>query len=181
MTFLRDFTWDLHKEAETSLFAKKVLRKEATKEEYATYLYNLLAIYDPLEWIASRQGLFKDIEEAKRLKALHEDFKEIDSGAHYQLVPSVVEYHDYLVKLGNDPHRRHLIKAHLYVRHMGDFNGGQTMKRQVSHISSGKFYDIANIEDVKNAIREKLDESLGQEARTAFVYAIRMFKELGGE
>ena len=93
----------------------------------------------------------------------------------------MVEYHDYLIKLGNDPYRRHLIKAHLYVRHMGDLNGGQTIKRQVSHISSGKFYDFDNLEMLKNNIKNELTEDLGSEARVGFIFAIRMMKELDGE
>lgn len=178
---LRDITWDLHKEAETSKFAKKILRGEATKEEYATYLYNLLAIYDPIEFSAKRQGMFDNLPGIERMSKLYQDFLEIDSGAQYKLMPSVVEYHDYLIKLGNDPLRRHLIKAHFYTRHMGDLNGGQVMKRQVAQYSKGTFYDFENADDLKVKIREELTDDYGPEARTAFIYAIRMMKELGGE
>lgn len=178
---LKDITWDLHKEAETSTFVKKIFKGEATKEEYATYLYNLLAIYDPIEFSANRQGMFKNLPGIERLRKLYADFIELDSGAQYQLVPSVVEYHDYLIKLGNDPHRRHLIKAHLYVRHMGDLNGGQVFKRITSAYSKGTFYDFDDAEALKVAIKEELTDDLGPEARTAFIYAIRMMKELGGE
>lgn len=178
---LKEITWDLHKIAETSAFAKKVLKGEASKEEYATYLYNLLAVYDPIEFSAKRQGLFKDLPGIERLNKLYQDFLEIDSGAQYQLVPSVVEYHDYLIKLANDPLRRHLIKAHFYTRHMGDLNGGQTIKRIVAPISSGKFYEFDDLEGLKVKIREQLTDDLGAEARVAFVYAIRMMRELGGE
>ena len=178
---LRDLTWDLHKEAETSLFAKKILRGEATKEEYATYLYNLLAIYDPIEFSCRRQGFLKDLPGIERLNRLYTDFLEIDSGAQYQLVPSVVEYHDYLIKLANDPFRRHLIKAHMYTRHMGDLNGGQVMKRQVAQYSKGTFYDFENADTLKVKIKEQLTDDYGPEARVSFIYAIRMMKELGGE
>lgn len=178
---LKELTWDLHKEAETSTFVKKIFKGEATKEEYATYLYNLLAIYDPIEFSASRQGMFRNLPGIERLRKLYADFIELDSGEQYQLVPSVIEYHDYLVKLANDPYRRHLIKAHLYVRHMGDLNGGQVFKRIVSSYSKGTFYDFDNVEELKIKIREELTDDLGPEARVAFIYAIRMMKELGGE
>jgi len=178
---LRDITKDLHRDAETSQMARTLLRGEATKEQYATYLYNLLAIYDPLEFSATRQGMFKNLPGIERLGKLYQDFLEIDSGAHYKLVPSVIEYHDYLVKLANDPYRRHLIKAHFYTRHMGDLNGGQTIKNQVANISSGKFYDFDDADALKVAIRSELTDDLGAEARLAFIYAIRMMKELGGE
>lgn len=178
---LREITQDLHKEAETSAFAKKILKGQATKEEYATYLYNLLAIYDPIEFSAKRQGLFNNLPGIERMSKLYQDFVEIDSGAQYQLVPSVIEYHDYLIKLANDPYRRHLIKAHFYTRHMGDLYGGQIMRKQVAHYSSGKFYEFDNADDLKVKIRQELTDDYGPEARIAFIYAIRMMKELGGE
>lgn len=176
---LKEQTWDLHKLAETASFSKKLLKGQATQEEYATYLYNLMAIYDPVEWSAQRQGLFDRLPGLQRLSSLHEDFLEIDSGAHYLLVPSVVEYHDYLVKLGNDPLRRHLILAHVYCRHMGDLYGGQIIKKLVARYSSGKFYDFENADQLKTDIRQELTDELGPEARTAFIYAIRMMRELG--
>lgn len=178
---LKDITWDLHKEAETSAFVKKIFKGEATKDEYATYLYNLLAIYDPIEFSAKRQGMFNNLPGIERLNKLYQDFLELDEGKMYRLVPSVVEYHDYLVKLANDPMRCHLIKAHLYVRHMGDLNGGQVFKRIVAPYSQGRFYDFDNPEELKVKIKEELTDDLGPEARTAFIYAIRMMKELGGE
>ena len=178
---LKEITWDLHKEAETSQFVKKIFKGEATKDEYATYLYNLLAIYDPIEFSCKRQGMFNNLPGIERLNKLYQDFLELDEGKMYRLVPSVVEYHDYLVKLANDPMRCHLIKAHLYVRHMGDLNGGQVFKRIVAPYSQGKFYDFDNPEELKVKIKEELTDDLGPEARTAFIYAIRMMKELGGE
>lgn len=178
---LKDITWDLHKEAETAKFTKSILKGEATKDEYALYLYNLLAIYDPIEFSCKRQGLFKNLAGIERLGKLYQDFLELDNGGMYQLMPSVVEYHDYLIKLGNDPYRRHLMKAHLYVRHMGDLNGGQVFKRIVAPYSQGKFYDFDNVDELKVAIRQELTDDLGPEARVAFIYAIRMMKELGGE
>lgn len=176
-----NYTWDLHKEAERSDFAKRILRGEATKEEYTRYLYNLLAIYDPIEFSARRQGFFSNLPGIERIKPLYEDFLELDTGEQYQLVPSIVEYHDYLIKLANDPLRRHLIKAHVYVRHTGDLNGGQVLKRRVAHMSSGRMYDFENLDMLKENIKEMVTEDLGPEARLGFIYAIRMMRELGGE
>jgi heme oxygenase len=82
--------------------------------------------------------------------------------------------------MANDPERKHLIKAHLYCRHMGDLFGGQIIKKQVAHISSGKFYDFENADIMKGAIRETLTDDLGDEARVAFEFAIKMMKDLYG-
>lgn len=178
---LKDKTFDLHKTAEETVFSKKLVSGELSKECYAKYLYNLMAIYDPLEWSATRQGMFKNLEGIQRLTSLYQDFKEIDAGEHYLLVPSVIEYHDYLIKLGNDPLRMHQIKAHVYCRHMGDLYGGQIIKKSVKHITSGNFYEFKDANNLKKNIRDELTEDLAPEARTAFVYAIRMLGELDCE
>ena len=61
---------------------------------------------------------------------------------------------------------------------MGDLHGGQIIKKQVAHISSGKFYDFNDADALKIQIRQELTDDLGDEARLAFEYAIRMMKDL---
>jgi heme oxygenase len=61
---------------------------------------------------------------------------------------------------------------------MGDLFGGQIIKKQVAHISSGKFYDFENADAMKASIREILTDDLGDEARVAFEYAIKMMRDL---
>lgn len=177
---LKEITQDLHHEAETTKFAKELLSGKIGGKKYVNYLYNLLAIYDPIEWYAGRQGMFAKMPGLPRLKAIHADFMELDDGGYLYLTPATLEYQAYLHKLGNDPDRKHLIKAHLYCRHMGDLNGGQIIKRQVAHLSSGKFYDFENPDQLKVQIRQELTDDLGPEARLAFEYAIRMMKDLYG-
>jgi heme oxygenase (biliverdin-producing, ferredoxin) len=178
---LREITKELHHEAETTQFAKALLSGKIEKEQYKNYLYNLLAIYDPLEWYASRQGFFKNMPDLPRLKSIYQDFLELDDGSYCYLLPATQEYVQYLHKIGNDPEYKHLIKAHLYVRHMGDLNGGQIIKRQVAHISKGQFYEFENADAMKVAIRQELDDSLGEEACVAFQWAIKMMRGLGNE
>ena len=134
---LRDITKDLHHEAETTTFAKMLLSGKIEKADYRNYLYNLLAIYDPIEWYNKRQGFFDTMESLPRLRSILVDFLELDDGSYCYLTPATLEYQAYLHKLGNDPVRKADIKAHLYVRHMGDLNGGLIIKKQVAHISSG--------------------------------------------
>ena len=177
---LKDITKDLHHEAETTQFAKLLLSGKIEKADYRNYLYQLLAIYDPIEWYCKRQGFFANMHDLPRLKAIYADFTELDDCDYYYLTPATLEYQAYLHKLGNDSERKHLIKAHLYCRHMGDLFGGQIIKKQVAHISSGKFYDFENANDMKVAIRSVLTDDLGDEARVAFEYAIRMMKDLYG-
>ena len=61
---------------------------------------------------------------------------------------------------------------------MGDLFGGQIIKKQVTHISSGKFYDFENGDTMKMAIRATLTDDLGNEARVAFEFAIKMMRDL---
>lgn len=175
---LKEITKDLHHEAETTVFAKMLLSGKIEKEDYRKYLYNLLAIYDPIEWYCNRQGFLNNMPDLSRLKAIHADFQELDDGSYCYLTPATLEYQTYLHKLGNDSERKHLIKAHLYCRHMGDLFGGQIIKKQVAHISKGKFYDFENADSMKTAIRETLTDDLGEEARVAFEFAIKMMKDL---
>lgn len=175
---LREITKDLHHEAETTKFAKMLLSGKIEKEHYRNYLYNLLAIYDPIEWYASRQGMLDKMPGLARLKSIYEDFKELDDGTYCYLTSATMDYQRYLHWLGNDLNRKHLIKAHLYCRHMGDLNGGQIIKKQVAHISRGKFYDFENTDQLKVQIKLELTDDLGDEARTAFEYAIRMMRDL---
>ena len=175
---LREITKDLHHEAETTKFAKILLSGKIEKKDYRNYLYNLLAIYDPIEWYNKRQGFFAFMHDLPRLHAIYADFTELDDCDYYYLTPATLEYQAYLHKLGNDPERKHLIKAHLYCRHMGDLFGGQIIKKQVAHISSGKFYDSENADAMKGAIRATLTDDLGDEAKMAFEFAIAMMRDL---
>jgi heme oxygenase len=175
---LKDITSDLHHEAETTKFAKMLLSGKISKEDYRNYLYQMMAVYDPIEWYCQRQGFLVAMPDLPRLKGIHADFLELDAGSYCYLTPATLEYQAYLHALGNDPERKHLIKAHLYCRHMGDLFGGQIIKKQVAHISRGKFYDFENGDEMKGAIRATLTDDLGDEARVAFEYAIKMMRDL---
>jgi heme oxygenase len=175
---LREITKDLHHEAETTKFAKILLSGKISQEDYRNYLYNLLAVYDPIEWYAARQGMFSNMPGLPRLRSIHADFKELDDGTYCYLTDATRSYVNYLHEIGNDSERKHLIKAHLYCRHMGDLNGGLIIKRQVLHISKGMFYEFDDPDLLKATIRQELTDDLGDEARVAFEYAIKMMRDL---
>lgn len=178
---LREITQDLHHEAEKTQFAKLLLSGKIEKADYANYLYQLVLIYGPIELGCRVQGFLTNLEGIERTHAIYQDFIEL-AGRDYQYkwLPNTIDYHNYLLELMSDPARKHLIKAHMYCRHMGDLFGGQIIKKQVAHISSGKFYEFKNAEALKAAIRAELTDDLGDEARVAFEFAIKMMKELYG-
>lgn len=177
---LKDITKDLHTAAEKTKFAKLLLSGNIDKEEYVNYLYQMLAIYDPIEFSAKEQGFLKNLPGIERLGKIYQDYLELrDPNKLYTLTTTTVEYHHYLINLGNDPARRYLMKAHMYVRHMGDLFGGQYIAKAVP--GEGRFYQFDDVEGLKSAIRAELTDDLGEEARVAFNWAILIMKELGGE
>lgn len=174
---LKEITKDLHTAAENCAFTQRLIRGELTAPEYAQYLYNLLAIYSTIEWYCNRQGIFDDMPTLPRLQNLKRDFDDLDRGEYYYLTSSTREYLSYLHELGNDPERSHLIRAHLYCRHMGDLFGGQVIKKRVT-FSKGRFYEFEDADALKTKLRSILDDSLGEEARVAFTWAIRLMEDL---
>lgn len=177
---LKDITKDLHHEAETTQFVKQLLSGKITQEAYAKYLWQCVLFYGLIEMGCKRQGLLDNLSGIERADSIFLDYLEIKDGTEKWL-PSAIAYHDYLMELSESPSRRHLLKAHMYVRHMGDLFGGQIIKKQVAHISKGKFYDFKDVEGLKAAIRSELTDDLGDEARVAFQYAIKIMRELNNE
>jgi heme oxygenase len=177
---LKDITKDLHTAAEKTKFAKKLVTGDLTQEEYANYLYQMLAVYDPIEFYCRHLGMLGNLKGIERIGKIYQDYLELeDKSTPNTLLPSTMDYHDYLIRLGNDLERRHLIKAHMYVRHMGDLFGGQYIAKAVP--GQGKFYEFENVEELKAAIRAELTDDLGDEARVAFEWAIKIMRELGNE
>lgn len=177
---LKEITKDLHTAAEKTAFAKLLLSGKIDKKVYTNYLYQMLAIYDPIEFSAEEQGFLKNLNGIKRISKIYQDYLELkEPGELFTLTPHTIDYHSYLINLGNDPERRHLIKAHMYVRHMGDLFGGQYIAKAVP--GEGRFYQFDEVEPLKAAIRAELTDDLGEEARVAFEWAIKIMKELGSE
>jgi heme oxygenase len=177
---LKEITKDLHTDAERTEFAKKLLSGSISKEDYANYLYQMLLIYGPIELGNRVQGHFSNLPDIERTHAIYQDFIELAGKDYsYTWLPSTIAYHHYLLELMSDPTRKHLIKAHLYCRHMGDLYGGQIIKSRVPGL--GKFYQFKNAEELKSAIRAELTDDLGEEARVAFDWAIKIMRELNDE
>jgi heme oxygenase len=177
---LREITKELHHQAETTAAAKLLLSGKITKEQYANWLYQLIMIYGPIEFGCRSQGFFDELPGIDRLPSIYQDFVELAGTKHnHTWLAASLAYHYYLIGLINDPARKHLIKAHSYVRHMGDLNGGQVMAKQVP--GSGKMFQFANLDVIKPLLRASLTDDLGEEAIVAFQWNIKMLKEFGGD
>jgi len=176
---LREITKDLHADAERTIFAKKLVTGNVTQEEYANYLWQMVLVYNGIETFAGELGQLDNLPDIRRANKIYQDCIEL-VGPHHNLkwLPETLEYYTYLIDLYNDRDRRHLIKAHMYCRHMGDLFGGQIIAKKVP--GSGRFYEFEDAESLKAKIRAELTDDLGNEAKVAFEWAIKLMKALNG-
>jgi heme oxygenase len=195
-------TWDLHKEAETTGFINQLLRGSGLIENYIWYLENLRAVYEELEssydWVSFYPELtfFVDrkIQRAASL-ALDIDALKAATGCadRSELLPVTRKFQTTLQRA---LHKRPAeMLAHIYVRYLGDLNGGQILKRLISKqfdlpddcLTFYEFPLIADIATFRTRFRQALngihlepDDLLltKQAAIEAFRFNIAMSKAL---
>jgi len=71
------------------------------------------------------------------------------------------------------------LMAHVYTRHMGDLSGGQMIRKKIP--GKGTMYDFTQPDELKTAIRERLNDDMAPEARICFQFATDLFKEMQDE
>lgn len=174
---LKELTAAAHHQAETQPFVKLIFSGNITKEQYAEYLVNQEIIYATLEKFATDAGVLSDLPGLCRAEYIKQDIQELEADvpdlANTVVKQATDDYLQHLVTIKDDPEK---LMAHIYVRHMGDLFGGQMIATKVP--SSGNFYKFENANDLKAAIRTKLDDSLADEALVCFKYATQLFEEL---
>ena len=176
MTTLRELTKDNHTSAERQEFVKILFSGTIDSKLYATYLYNQFFMYELLETCAMSHGLLSNMPGILRARAIRSDFEELwgsDDKDRPKMCAVVKEYLDHIVKIKDDPK---LLMAHLYVRHMGDLAGGQMIANKVP--GAGKYYQFEDADNLKAAMRLKLDTSMADEAKVCFDFATQFFKEM---
>lgn len=173
---LKELTAEKHKSAERQEFVKVMFSGNIHPHFYAAFLENQHDIYEILEVCATQNNLLSGLPDIYRSKAIYSDLFEITDNHSFKppKLPVTKEYIDYIINLSkNSPN---LLFAHIYVRHMGDLFGGQMIAKKVP--GSGKFYQFENPDLLKTLIRERLDDSLADEANVCFDFAIKMFQQL---
>ena len=178
---LRELTKDIHKVAEQSKFSHLLVNGRVTREQYRRYLYQLTAVYGPIEFSSKLQGIFNPVRDDPRLPKVYQDYVELLDGTYTDTwLPATVAYNKYLTELINDPDRRHLIKAHAYIRTMGDLSGGQLLAKTVP--GSGRMFQFnGDPAAIKLSLYPELSDDLADEARLAFQYFINILDELYNE
>ena len=177
MNNLKELTKEQHKNAERSLFIKKLLKQELTPYQYYVYLCNQFLMYTTLEGYASALGILDGIEEIKRGIALSKDLQELEKDYGFESpshLKTTGKYMDHIYNIREDGDK---LLAHIYVRHMGDLSGGQVIKKYV--YGSGQHYQFeTDVTELKEKLREKLHDDMSEEAKLCFDMIKDFMKEL---
>ena len=172
MSNLKELTWEHHKNAERQDFVKELMGG-ITVERYLDFLHNQHPQYNVLEQFARLHNL-NDVLIAPQI---HKDILELEKQTtDYTptIYPVVDQYLEHLKTIKDDTNK---LMAHIYVRHMGDLSGGQMIAKRIP--GPGYMYQFdEDVDVIKNRIREKLDDSMAEEARICFDFATQLFNEM---
>jgi len=170
---LKDYTQDLHTEAEKTWMAKELMSGKIDPALYFKYLTNVYYIHRAIERHCEDLGLLDGIESISNSSRIFDDLTELIMEYKFEygkLLPSTTDYVAYIGTLDNQ------VLAHLYVRHFGDMFGGSMIQKKVP--GKGTMYDFKAKKTLINKTRKKLSDDLGDEARVAFQKAIDLMKDL---
>lgn len=171
---LKSLTYNEHREAEKQRFVKELLKGNVPERVYAIYLYNQFLSYKTLEIYVKGLNIFEDFSSIERSYKIMEDFYELWKEESLPTIhESTKEYISYISK---NYQNSEVLLAHVYVRHMGDLNGGQYISKRIP--GKGRMYSFVDVEKCKNMIIEKLHDGLADEAKTCFVFATKLFQNL---
>ena len=174
MSTLKELTWEKHQEAESQPFIKSIFKGQVDQDQYTDYLYQLRILYTKLEMLGDEVGIFEDMQDLKRAKAITLDYAELANGrTHINVIRnSTLDYLDYLNTIEGDKDK---VMAHIYVRHTGDLFGGQALAKLLP--GPNNMFKFDDIPGLVQKIRSKLDISMAPEANRAFDFNISMIKE----
>lgn len=169
---LKELTADLHTDAENTAFMKAVIGRKIPLDVWADFTYQKSLFYNAIEGCAGACSLLNDLPDIQRTFYLYQDFKEMAGDKKFTYKQSTIDYYNYILGLYPDANK---IMAHVYVWHMGDLFGGQMIKKVVN--APSKALEFADVNVLKERIRSKIDDSMADEARVAFQWAIKIMQE----
>ncbi len=172
---LKDLTWEHHKDAERQQFVKVLMSGKINPELYATYLWNQHKKYDLLEALAGANGLLHDLPGISRKHRIEKDYLELWKEVNPPALTQSTR--DYIMHMKYIMHDSNALMAHVYVLHMGDLSGGQMIAKKVP--GAGTMYKFDTDKNkLKDAIRERTNDDMAEEAKYVFTSATNLFKEL---
>ena len=175
---LKELTYEHHRNAERQKFVKVLMGGKIPHKVYAEFLYNQYVAYNILEACAMAEGVLNDLPDVRRAPKILEDFQELwgKDAEPPKPKPSIQKYVDHIMSIKEDPEK---LMAHIYTRHMGDLSGGQMIKKRIP--GEGRLYMFTDPDNLKTAIRSKLNDNMADEAKICFEYATELFKEMHNE
>ena len=163
MIEIRNKTNSLHKATETTGFTKRLLDKNATKDTYAEYIYNLLFVYEAIESNLEKYSVNESIipfvtRELYRSNLIREDIKVLlAENCNLELLSSTVAY----VARINEAAKVNpkILIAHAYTRFLADLFGGRTFYSLLKEDykledSALNYYQFNEIKDLRAYVME---------------------------
>lgn len=162
---VKDLIMEKHKEAENTLFFKKLVTKNISKEIWANFLFNKMLFYNEMEQKLDLD-VFKGLYRTEKLKS---DFLNMKVKT-YSVKNSVFDYIKYLNEIDEKK-----LMAHVYVWYMGDLNGGNIINKIIDFKSDSLVFE--NPEYLKEKILDQIDINMLEEINNSFDWAIKILKD----
>jgi heme oxygenase len=163
---LREETAEKHRIAEQKEFNQRMFRGELTKEEYVNYLTQQSLIFNQIEF-----GNNLPSDSLRRSEKITEDLKELKEQENYIVLPSTIEYVNYISNLTEEQ-----LLPHIYLNYLALAYGGQMMKSKVP--GSGRMYDFDNMMECVGSIRAVQKDEWSEEVNKGFDFLIEIFDGL---
>ena len=161
---LREATAELHSKAEKMEFNQRMFRGELSKDEYAKYLCQQLAIFEGIE---SNELPHPSLA---RVAKIHEDIDEL--GLDYLDILPITSMYSYYLSTLTEEERL----PHIYLNYLALAYGGQMIKKNVP--GSGRMYDFENMHEAIGAIRATQKDEWADEVNKGFQFIISIAGEL---
>jgi heme oxygenase len=163
---LREETAEKHRIAEQKEFNQRMFGGELTKEEYVNYLTQQSLIFNQIEF-----GNNLPSDSLRRSEKITEDLKELKEQENYIVLPSTIEYVNYISNLTEEQ-----LLPHIYLNYLALAYGGQMMKSKVP--GSGRMYDFDNMMECVGSIRAVQKDEWSEEVNKGFDFLIEIFDGL---
>jgi len=169
---LKELTAEKHQQAESTRFMKAVFSKTLPFDLWVDFTYQKQLWYKEIEHAARKAGLLNALPGIERAQLIMDDYQSMDkpTGSYNTYRELTKDYASYIRSL-DDPKR---IMAHLYTWHMGDLFGGQMIKKIVD--APHTHLDFEDPKMLMTNMRSMLSNDMGNEANTAFDWAIRIME-----
>ena len=161
---LKEATAELHSKAEKMEFNQRMFRGELSKDEYAKYLCQQLAIFEGIE---SNELPHPSLA---RVAKIHEDIDEL--GLDYLDILPITSMYSYYLSTLTEEERL----PHIYLNYLALAYGGQMIKKNVP--GSGKMYDFEDMQEAVGSIRAIQRDEWADEVNKGFQFIINIADEL---